>query len=358
MIDMLTNIPPLFSAPRFTQRVALAILMLCLLLPAGCDLRREVSFTGPTMGTHYNIKVIAEPFSATEKLHRAIRRRLEEINRSMSTYLPDSEISRFNALQQAGAPFPISRHFLSVMQTAARIHRLSEGAWDGTVMPLVDLWGFGRTPQESKVPSPSAIAEQLAQVGFDHIGIDEQGFLTKARTPLSLDLASIAKGFGADQVATVIRERGYLDFLVEVGGEVVAAGSRLDGQPWRVGINLPRPDAPADTVYRVVALRDRAFATSGDYRNFFQSGGRRYSHIIDPRSGYPVDNHVASVSILAPNCTLADGLATAVMVMGLEKGLEMLRELEDVQGLVVVQAPDGTLQDFATEGFSAILTNP
>jgi thiamine biosynthesis lipoprotein len=337
------------SVCRAWARLLLAALLLA--SAAGCDLRREVSFTGPTMGTHYTVKLIAEPFSAVGKLQRAVRRRLEEVNRSMSTYLPESEISRFNAMQQAGAPFPVSPHFMRVMKTAARVHLLSGGAWDGTVMPLVDLWGFGRSPQEGKVPSPSAIVEGLAQVGFEHIRIDGKGFLSKERTPLSLDLASIAKGYGADEVARVIRERGYRDFLVEIGGEVVAAGLRLDGRPWRVGINLPRPGAAADAVYRVVPLKDRAMATSGDYRNFFERNGRRYSHIIDPRSGYPVDNRVVSVSVLAPDCTLADGLATAVMVMGPEKGLQMLQETEEVQGLIVVQEADGTLRDLATDGF-------
>jgi thiamine biosynthesis lipoprotein len=284
-------------------------------------------------------------------LQEKIDRRLHEINQSMSPYLADSEISRFNRFREVGAEFPISEDFLRVMQLAARIHKLSAGAWDGTVNAVVDLWGFGRAGRRDSKPAAQAVAALLNDVGFDKIEIRDSGALIKRQAGVSLDLSSIAKGYGVDQVAEVVRRAGFTDFLVEIGGEIYAAGVRPDGRPWRIGINRPKTDARFDEVYRVVALQDQAFATSGDYRNFFVENGVRYSHIIDPQTGYPVANGVVSVSILADNCTLADGLATAVMVMGAEKGLSLINRLDGVHGLIVVESADGTLTDHPSSAF-------
>jgi thiamine biosynthesis lipoprotein len=214
----------------------------------------------------------------------------------------------------------------------------------------VDLWGFGPLPPVTEPPPPERIEALLGTVGFGTIEIRPAG-LVKHDASVPLDLSSIAKGYGVDQVAEVIRREGFSDFLVEIGGEVRGSGSRPDGGPWRVGINRPRADAAPDEIYRVATLRDAAFATSGDYRNFFVRDGVRYTHVLDPRTGRPVANGVVSVSVLAPDCTLADGLATAVMVLGAEKGLALLERLADVEGLVVLETTDGRLEDRATSGF-------
>jgi len=220
--------------------------------------------------------------------------------------------------------------------------------------PVAAGWTVAHVlPQDNAaagLPPAEKIAAVLADVGFSKIDIRDSGALVKREAPVTLDLSSIAKGYGVDQVADVVRAAGFADFLVEIGGEVVAAGVRTDGLPWRVGINRPKPEAGVHEIYKVVSLKDRAFATSGDYRQFFMQGGIRYSHIIDPRTGYPVANRVVSVSILADDCTLADGLATAVMVMGADKGLAMIDRLETVQGLIVVEMPDGSLQEHASQG--------
>ncbi len=333
------------------MRIRLIVGLAALVLLAGCDSKREHTLTGRTMGTTYTIKVVTGYFGAVSGLQEKIARRLDQINHSMSPYLQDSEISRFNRFQEVGAEFPISQDFLRVMQLAARIHELSEGAWDGTVNPLVDLWGFGRAGRADQRPPPEKIAALLGEIGFRKIEIKDSGALVKRRAAVSLDLSSIAKGYGVDQVAAEVREAGFSDFLVEIGGEVYAAGVRPDGRSWRVGINRPKIDARFDEVYKVVSLRDRAFATSGDYRNFFVENGVRYSHIIDPRSGYPVSQGAVSASILANNCTLADGLATAVMVMGAEKGLALINRLDHVHGLIISELPDGTLKDHFSKGF-------
>jgi thiamine biosynthesis lipoprotein len=327
------------------------VLSVAILLPAvGCG-KTEHSLAGRTMGTTYTVKVVTGYFGSISGLQAKIDRRLEEINLSMSPYLKDSEISRFNRFQETGVEFPISTDFLRVMQLAGRIYELSEGAWDGTVNPLVDLWGFGRAGRRDQKPPAETIAALLANIGFEKIEIRDTGALVKRQVGVTLDLSSIAKGYGVDQVTEVIRRAGFTDFLVEIGGEIYAAGVRPDGRLWRIGINRPKTGARFDELYKVVSLQDQAFATSGDYRNFFVENGVRYSHIIDPQTGCPVANGVVSVSITADNCTLADGLATAVMVLGAEKGLSLINRLDRVHGLIIVELPDGTLTDHASSAF-------
>ncbi len=332
----------------------ITIIVISLLTATACDAKREHHFQGLTMGTTYHVTVVTGYFQRVSGLQDAIERRLKEINQSMSTYIDDSEISRFNRFQRTGRPFPVSRDFFEVMKTARTLYRLSDGAWDGTVNPLVNLWGFGSQTAPVRVPPSGQITARLAAVGFANIELKAPGSLIKKRPGITLDLSSIAKGYGVDQVAAVIAGRGFKDFLVEIGGEVAAAGHRKDGKLWRVGINRPRPGAGAAEVYRVVPLDNAALATSGDYRNFFTLDGTRYSHVIDPQTGYPVSNSVVSVSIIAQHCSFADGLATAVMVMGPEKGLRLINRLEAVEGLIVVQTADDRLADVASNGFKSL----
>ena len=303
------------------------------------------------MGTTYHITVITGYFQGIAGLKAKIDARLDEINRSMSTYRQDSEISRFNRFKQAGRKFKVSNDFFQVMQAGRAIYRLSEGAWDATVKPLLDLWGFGQAGPKNKVPPQTEIDALLPDIGFSNIETPAPGFLLKKRAGVTIDLSSIAKGFGVDQISDLLRNEGFENYLVEIGGEIMAAGNRKDGLPWRIGINRPRPDAAFNEVYRVFELRNQAFATSGDYRNFFEANGIRYAHVIDPRTGYPVSNGVISVSIAADTCTLADGLATAVMVMGADKGLDLINRLAGVEGLIVVEKKDGTLVNYFSKGF-------
>lgn len=326
------------------------VFLICGSFFLGC-VDNETVINGRTMGTTYTVKVVTGIFQPQTALKEMIDNRLDEINRSMSTYLADSEISRFNRWVPEGQKFEISNDFMRVMQMAQKIFLLSDGAWDGTVKPLVDLWGFGNAKARSEPPTKQEIEKGLQAVGFSSLQIVDDCCLGKSNPAVSLDLASIAKGYGVDQVAALIKARGVENFLVEIGGEVYAAGHRKDGHPWRVGINTPRPEASARQVYRAVSLSERAMATSGDYRIFFEIDGRRYSHVIDPRNGYPVENGVVSATVLADNCTLADGLATALMVMGPSKGLALVDRLDGVECLIVVMQEDGTLVDHYSEGF-------
>ncbi len=326
------------------------LLGIIFLLSSSCGAKQELLLTGRTMGTTYHVKAVVGRFYDGAGLQAKIEKRLEEINHSMSTYQTDSEISWFNTNSRVGVSFPISNDFLAVMQVAQRVHKLTGGAWDGTVKPLVDLWGFGKKAA-LRVPTSDEISRALSRIGFEHIEISREGSLIKHQKGLRLDLGSIAKGYGVDQIARVIREDGMTDFLVEIGGEIFASGYRLDGQNWKVGINRPQSTAAFNAVYKALTLHNQAMATSGDYRNYFEANGKRYSHVMDPRTGYPVSNGVVSVSIIAPTCTLADGMATAIMVMGPAQGIELINSIDEIEGLIIFQMNDGALQERASKGF-------
>ena len=336
-----------------TVQTFIIVTALCC-LASGCEAKREHLIQGRTMGTTYHIKIVTDYFQNVAGLKEKIEKRLVDINTAMSTYQKDSEISRFNKFNQAGRKFKISEDFYRVMKTAQTIYRLSDGAWDGTVSPLVDLWGFGREGSKNVIPAEKEILALLSNIGFANIVIPEAGFLQKKRVSVTLDLSSIAKGYGVDQVADTIRKEGFQNYLVEIGGEVFASGTRKNGKSWRIGINRPQTDAAFDDVYKVVELHNKAFATSGDYRNFFVVDGVRYSHIIDPRTGYPISNGVVSVTIIADTCTFADGLATAIMVMNPGKGLDLINRLAAVEGMIVVEQLDGRLDDLYSKGFKVL----
>jgi thiamine biosynthesis lipoprotein len=331
--------------------VPIIFVLVVLLLPATSDAKREHLIAGRTMGTTYHIKVVTGVFGGVSGLKEKIDRRLVAINQVFSTYIKDSEISRFNGFKQEGERFPVSDDFIQVMRVAAKIHQLSEGAWDATVNPLVELWGFGPTQRQFIKPPATEIKALIQKIGFDRIRVEEPNFLVKNLATVTLDLNSIAKGFAVDQISDLVATAGFKDYLIEIGGEVYAAGVRADGKNWRVGINRPQKDAGFNEVYKAVSIANQAFATSGDYRNFFEIDDQRYSHVIDPRSGYPVSNGVVSVSIIAGNCTVADGLATAIMVMGAEKGIRLVDRMSDLEAFIVVEKSDGSLVDYSSRKF-------
>jgi len=240
------------------------------------------------------------------------------------------------------------------MTVAEKLYKITNGAWDGTIKPIVDLWGFGSMKRKEVIPAKQNIKALLDAVGFHWIQIFDDHSLLKKKPDISLDLASIAKGYAVDAVAALMTRSGIKNYLIEIGGEVYASGRRKDGQAWIVGINPPLHDAPADLVYKTIPLHDMALATSGYYRNFFEIDGKRYSHVIDPKTGYPVHNRVVSVSIIANTCTFADGLATAIMVLGVEKGLALINGLDHVEGLIVVREDGGPLRDYYSNGLEGL----
>lgn len=294
---------------------------------------------GRTMGTSYSVRIVAPPGDspvALEALRQRVAARLEELDNLFSTYRPDSEVSRFNA--HPGLEwFGVSPDFLAVLEQSVSVARITGGAFDATVGPLVELWGFGAGDASGRVPNPEEVERLLRATGSGYLQWRESPpAVRRTRPDVRLDFSAIAKGYAVDRIWELLSEAGLDAYLVEVGGEVRARGRRANGRDWSIGIENPDGSGVADAV----PLRDAAIATSGDYRNFFEHGGRRYSHVIDPRAGWPVAHDLASVTVVSPTAARADALATALLVLGPVAGME-LAEREKIAALMSVRAHDG-----------------
>jgi thiamine biosynthesis lipoprotein len=306
------------------------------------------------MGTTYSVKIVTDVSSLDkERIASEIQARLDEINGLMSTYLPDSELSRFNRAE-VGVPFELSEEMRQVLEMAYQINLMSSGKFDVTVGPLVNLWGFGPDPGYQVVPPVSEIENALARVGMNNLSL-KGNRLTKLKDTY-VDLSAIAKGFGVDEIAALLDQRKLKDYLVEIGGELRARGLNDRGQLWRIAVE--KPDVNQRTPFKAVNVRDQAMATSGDYRNYFEIDGQRYSHTLDPTTGYPIDHSVASVTVMAARTAMADGLATAIHVMGAQAGLAMA-EQHNLAVLVIIKTDDGFAERYSST-FEASLqkTNP
>ena len=268
------------------RSAALAALLLLAGLVAGCGpkLPDEFLFSGPIMGTTYHVKVVADlPARTAEELDRNILETLERVNGRMSTYRDDSELSQFNAIMET-APFALSDETLGVFEIALEVSRETGGAFDVTVGPLVNAWGFG--PGKGETPDAATIGQLLERVGYGKLTLDRNGgTLAKSIPGMYCDLSAVAKGYAVDAVAAALEEKGVTRYMVEVGGEVRTSGTNQEGRPWRIGIY--RPDPERFDLQRVVALSGLSMATSGDYRNYIDVDGKRLSHTIDPRTGRP-----------------------------------------------------------------------
>ena len=275
-----------------------------------------VTLSGPTMGTHFRI-LLPEAGRNADALKAHSVEILAQVDRLMSTYRPDSEVSRFNATG-VGSPVQISLQTAAVIDEAQRIGELTGGAFDVTVGPLVDLWGFGASGRREVVPDTGLVARAARRVGMNALQLDRSA-AWKTRSDLAIDLSGIAKGYAVDQLAAMLDMQGVPAYLVDVGGELKAKGRRPDGRPWSVGIERPLHGERA--VHRVIELEGCAIATSGDYRQFFVHEGHRYTHAIDPRSARPVTHSLASVTVLHQHAMTADALSTALLVMGTGEGL-------------------------------------
>lgn len=319
-------------------RAAAAVVAAAAAFVAACSAEPRV-YAGRTMGTSYSVSVGgAPPAAALDGLAARIQETLDAIDGRMSTYKPDSELSRFNAARDT-AWRPASPQLVEVVAEALRVSRLSGGAFDVTVGPLVDAWGFGPAPAPAGAPPPEALARAAARVGHAQLEVRAAPPMIRKRRPdLSVDLSAIAKGYAADRVAALLRARGIENFLVEVGGELRVAGVAPAGRPWRVGIERPA-DGPR-AVFLALALEDGGVATSGDYRNYREIDGRRYAHEIDPRSGAPVRHRAASVTVIDATAMRADALATALFVLGERDGLA-LAEREGLAACFIVRRGDG-----------------
>lgn len=297
---------------------------------AACNFEDEVlKFTGKTMGTHYHVVALRGGKAVDrEALAAAIDSALADVTVEMSNWDAASEISRVNA---AGTEtMRLSPALTDLMANANAVHRASDGRFDVTVGPLIDLWGFGAAGVAPHVPADVEIAEALALTGQTRVLTLEGDKLSKSVAGAEIYLPAIGKGHGVDRVAAAVRSFGIENFMVEIGGDLYTAGHNADGTPWHIGIESPV--AGARSVYDVVDVSNLGMATSGDYRNFFEADGTRYSHIIDPTTGRPITHNTVSASVLTENAMLADAWSTAMLVLGRERGLQIAEE----QDLAVV----------------------
>ena len=299
------------------KRASFLVSIVGALLLAGCDSGPEIiKISGSKMGTTYHVTLVADQ-PAPDDLAEQIDQLLNVVDRSMSTYREDSEISTFNQISPHQQQ-TISNEFAQVLRVSQQVWEQTNGAFDPTVGPLVDLWGFGPVPTDDVVPDDSLIQLALESVGFGSVVLD--GSILIKTKPLSLDLSAVAKGYAVDQVADLLESLALPDYLVEIGGELRASGSNPEGQSWRVAIETP---ALMSQIQNIVAVHDAAVATSGDYRNYFERDGIRYSHTIDSRTGRPITHRLGSVTVIAKTCAEADAWATALMVLGEEAGMAL-----------------------------------
>jgi thiamine biosynthesis lipoprotein len=327
------------------------LLMVALMLAACGGDAGQVELTGSTMGTQYSVKLPALlDDHSPQSVRQFVEAMLDSDNAQMSTWMADSEISRFNDSQSLEWQ-PVSSGFCSKIEAAQAISELTDGAFDITVGPLVNLWGFGPGEMIDEPPSADAIAALLAITGFENLHSDcSQPAIRKDVAGLKLDLSAIGKGMAADRVGQMLAAMGYEDYLVEVGGELSIRGLNARGEPWAIGIEAPLVNQRRP--HTVVHLTDTGMATSGDYRNFFEADGAVYSHTIDTRTGRPVTHTLASVTVVHESAARADALATALLVMGPDEGMAFA-EREELAILMLIRT-NGGIEERQTAAFAKL----
>lgn len=303
------------------------------------DLDVPFEISGSTMGPiGYKVIIAQHPDTTTPtELQSKVQATLDRVNQLMSTYIPESDVSRFN--QSKSTDFQdVDLETATVVQRALQISNQTNGAFDITVGPAVNLWNFGPNKTEFKVPTDEQIDSVRKLVGYEKLSVRmDPPAISKSQPELKIDLSAIAKGYAVDQVAKTLDEQGCLQFMVEVGGEVFTRGERFGGGPWRVRVE--RPAIKQQNLANIAGISDLAMATSGDYRNFVEHDGARLSHTIDPQTCRPVPHSLASACVIAEDCMTADALATAIMVLGREKGIKLCEEL-GIQYLIAERDSD------------------
>ncbi len=365
---------PARPAPPNLNRLARGILALALIPIAGYSVHwittllvqnpqpethhTLLSFQGTTMGTTYSIKAVTKGDQQTlDVLGEQIEEQLKIVNHQMSTYLDDSELSLFNASESTDW-FDVSPETAHVTQLALDLAEDSQGAFDPTIGPLVNLWSFGPEKRPENIPTDDEITARRAYVGYQRLHTRKDPPALKKDDPrVSVDLSAIAKGHGVDQVALFLESQGIVAYLVEIGGEVRVKGEKRPNIPWNVAVQKPvvsTDHLPGSTdIQKLVPLKDASLATSGDYHNFFEHEGRRFSHTIDPQTGRPITHMLTSVSVISPTCAQADGIATALMVMGPERGFQWALDRNLPVYMIVKQAE--RFQERLSPQFQSIL---
>ena len=329
-------------------------LLCCLILacsPNTSSTAKVLRLNGHTMGTMWSVKLVLEDASAANFYWEAIQDELDNINSKMSTYQADSEVSQFNRLNKTGC-IEASKETLAVVAAALALSQQSGGAFDITVGPLVNAWGFGPDYLDDAVPDAAQLAILAQSTGYQHIRIQGQT-LCKDQAATQIDLSAIAKGYAVDQVARYLDRIEIPHYLVEVGGELFARGHKPDGSAWRIGVETPSEHKREVFENTILPLHNIGVASSGDYRNYFEKNGVRYSHTLDPRTAKPIDHTLASVTVVAKNSMLADAWATALMVLGPQDGLKLANTLK-LPVLMLVRVDEG-FESLPSNAFTAYM---
>lgn len=315
-------------------RTILALILLLSVTLWGCTEQKntEVHLSGRTMGTQYNVKYVPIEGLEAHAIQAQIDKLLIKVNMLMSTYDPQSELSLFNQ-SMSTQPYALSPETIEVMKEAFRIGELSGGMLDVTLDPVISLWGFGEQGRVITAPTDEAITEAKAKIGLDKVILSDSG-ATKLTPDLSINLSTVAKGYGVDVVGDYLKSVGINDFLVEIGGETLTSGVKANGKRWVIAVEKPASNERA--VQRLLLLSGEAIATSGDYRIYFEENGVRYSHLINPKTAKPIAHNVVAVSVIADTCMTADGWATAFNVMGYEEGILLANE-QNIAALFIVK---------------------
>ena len=317
---------------------AVVILIISAILNGCSDKRsRTILVEGPAMGTQYSVTLVDPPKIISEKaIQTKIEREIDTVNQWMSNYISNSEISLINRAP-TNTWLPLSEETYSVIEIAQEIASKTSGSFDITVSPLVNLWGFGPQRHENK-PNQAEIDVARAQVGWQYVQLNPDTKSILKSKPVTMDLSAIAKGFGVDHLCDLLDLYAIGNYLVEIGGEVRVKGHNAKGNQWLIGIESPT--LTHSGVQQAVAITNKAIATSGDYRNYYEKDGVRYSHTIDPSTGRPVKHNVASVTVISDSTTEADAWATAFNVMGPEKAIELAEELDIALYMLIYQGSE------------------
>jgi len=312
----------------------------------------EMKHIGQTMGTHFTIKAYYPRFYSKRKIKRQRDQIIFDINQTMSTYDPQSQISQFNQLKSR-KPFTVSKEFMDVLIISKKIFVQSKGNWDATVKPLYDLWDFEKKGKINTQKMPSKVlVERIKQfVGFELIQIVGQSQIRKAHPKVQIDLSSVAKGYTVDQIANYFEKKRIQSYLIEIGGEVRVGKNKPTGQPWKIGINKPEKNGKTNGFYKIINVTQQSVATSGDYRKYLTLKGKDYHHIINPKTGYPHKSNVVSATVISSSCAMADGLATALMLLTPKEGIRLIDSLPNTECLILKRDKNGNITQQQSKSF-------
>ena len=315
------------------MRSPLILLLSLILLLTSCQQNKRQQLSGACFGTMYHITYLG---AENEALPVSVDSLLADLNSTFSIFDTNSLISRINA----GNYSVVNEDFAHVLRCASGVARATGGAFDFTVQPLVELWGFGRNKEPQQV-APEQLDSVRQFVNYKLVSLHDS-VLVRVDPRTQINFNAIAKGYAVDKMAQFLLQQGYENFIVEIGGEVVCHGVNAKGEPWHVGITKPKldNDGAEEDLQHIIATSDICMATSGNYRNFYYVDGERRSHTIDPRTGYPVQHSLLSATVVSSSCMRADAMATACMVLGAEQALDMIDRAGDAACYLIVAQAD------------------